>query len=104
MLQIEWKQKHKSEYGTWDKSILTPPSIKICPLFDEVKKGDIFTPLPPVCSNVTFWAIFFFLKASVKLFFVVFGATTALVMGFPYFRERGEENYLLLAISAVILL
>ena len=47
MLQIEWKQKHKSEHGTCDKKILTPPSIKICPLFDEAKKG-IFYP-PPSC-------------------------------------------------------
>ena len=40
---------------TCDKKILTPPSIKTCPLFDEAKKGDFFTPLPSVCSNVTFW-------------------------------------------------
>ena len=25
---------------------LTPPSIKICPLFDELKKGDFFYPPP----------------------------------------------------------
>ena len=31
ILQIVWKQKHKSEYGTCDKKILTPPT----PLFDE---------------------------------------------------------------------
>jgi len=42
---------------------LTPPSIKICPLFNEAKKGDFFTLLPPVASNVNFWAIIF-LKAS----------------------------------------
>ena len=42
---IEWKQKNKSEYGTCDKNILTihHPSIKICTLFDETKKG-IFLP------------------------------------------------------------
>ena len=39
-----WKQKHKSEHGTCDKKILTPPSIRICPLFDELKKGDFFLP------------------------------------------------------------
>ena len=58
-LQIVWKQKHKSEHGTWDKKILTPPPIKICPLFDEPKKGDFFTPLPPIWTNVSFSAIFF---------------------------------------------
>ena len=58
--EIEWKQKNKSEYGTCDKNNLTPLFIKICPLFDEAKKGDFFTPLPTVCSNVTFWAIIFF--------------------------------------------
>ena len=43
--EIEWKQKNKSEYGTCDKNILTihHPSIKICTLFDETKKG-IFLP------------------------------------------------------------
>ena len=59
MLQIVWKQKHQGEHGTCDKKILTPPSIKICLPFDEAKKGIFFTILPPVCSNVTFWAIFF---------------------------------------------
>ena len=38
MLQIEWKQKDKIEYGTFDKEILTPPSIGICPPFDELKQ------------------------------------------------------------------
>ena len=59
MLQIVWKQKHQSEHGTCDKKILTPPSIRICPLFGELKKGDFFTPLPPVWTNVSFSAIFF---------------------------------------------
>ena len=40
--EIEWKQKNKSQYGTCDKNILTPLSIKICPLFDEAKKGTFF--------------------------------------------------------------
>ena len=40
--EIEWKQKNKSQYGTCDKNILTPLSIKICPLFNEAKKGDFF--------------------------------------------------------------
>ena len=40
--QIVWKQKHKSEHGTCDKKILTPPSKRICPLFDELKKVDNF--------------------------------------------------------------
>ena len=47
MLQIEWRQKDKIEYGMCDKKILTPPSIKICPLFDELKDGDLFYPPPP---------------------------------------------------------
>ena len=59
-LQIVWNQKHKSEHGTCDKKIMTPPPIRICPLFDKLKKGDFFTPLPPVWTNVPFSAIFFF--------------------------------------------
>ena len=42
MLQIVWRQKHKNENGTWDKKNLTPPPIRICPLFDKLKKGDFF--------------------------------------------------------------
>ena len=42
MLQIDWKQRDKIEYGTCDKKILIPPSIRICPLFDELKKGEIY--------------------------------------------------------------
>ena len=64
-LQIVWKQKHKSEHGTWDKKILTPPPIRICPLFDEPKKGDFFTPLPPEWTNVSS-AFLIFLKASLN--------------------------------------
>ena len=45
MLQIVWKQKHQSEHGTCDKKVLTPPSIRMCPIFGELKKGDFFTPL-----------------------------------------------------------
>ena len=48
--QIVRRQKHKSEHGTCDKKILTPPSIKVSPLSDKAKKGDFFT-LPPVCSK-----------------------------------------------------
>ena len=44
MLQIVWKQKHQSEHGTCDKKILTSPSIKICPLFGELKKGIFMSP------------------------------------------------------------
>ena len=65
MLQIVWRQKHKNEHGTWDKKNLTPPPIRICPLFDELKKGDFFTPLPPIWTNVSFSAIFF-LNASLR--------------------------------------
>ena len=57
MLQIVWKQKHQSKHGTCDKKILTPPSIRICPLFGELNNGDFFTP-PPVWTNVSFSAIF----------------------------------------------
>ena len=60
MLKIVWKHKHQREHGTFDKNILTPPSIRICPLFGELKKGDFFTPLPPIWTNVSFSAIFFF--------------------------------------------
>ena len=59
MLQIVWKQKHQSEHGTCDKKILTPPSIRIFPLFGELKKGDFFTPLPLVWTKISFSAIFF---------------------------------------------
>ena len=59
-LQIVWKQKHKSEHGTCDKNILTPPliltppSIRICPLFGELI-WDFFHPPPscPVWTNVS---------------------------------------------------
>ena len=54
-----WRQKHKNEHGTWDKKNLTPPPIRISPLFDELKKGDFFTPLPLLWTNVSFSAIFF---------------------------------------------
>ena len=50
MLQIVWKHKHKSENGACVKNILTPPSIRICPLFDKLKKRDIFYP-PPSCMG-----------------------------------------------------
>ena len=47
MLQIVWKQKHQSGHGTCDKKILTPPSIRICPLFGELKKGIFLPPSLP---------------------------------------------------------
>ena len=70
MLQIVWKQKHQREHGTCDKKILTPPSIRICPLFDELKKGEFFTPLNPVWTNVSFSAIFFW-TASLSSFVTI---------------------------------
>ena len=48
------------EVSWYDKKIFTPPLIRICPLFDEPKKGDFFTPLPPIWTNVSSSAIFFF--------------------------------------------
>ena len=45
------------------KNILTPSSIKICPLFDEVKTGIVFTP-PPSCMFQCHLRFFLFLKAS----------------------------------------
>ena len=39
MLQIVWKQKLKSDYGTKQKKILNCPPKKRCPLFDELKKS-----------------------------------------------------------------
>ena len=58
MLQIEWKQKDKMEYGTCDKKILTPPFKRTNLLFDELKRG-FFKPPPPVWTNVSFSAKFF---------------------------------------------
>ena len=43
-LQIVWNQKHKSEHGTCDKKIMTPPPIRICPLFDKLKKENFLPP------------------------------------------------------------
>ena len=45
MLQIEWKQKEKIKYISCDEIILTSPSKRICPPFDELKKG-IYSPYP----------------------------------------------------------
>ena len=64
MLQIVWKQKHQREHGTCDKKILTPPSIRICPLFDELKKGDFFYPPPSHMDQCLLLSNFFFLNAS----------------------------------------
>ena len=60
MLQIVWKQKHQREHGTCDKKILTPPSIRICPLFDELKKGDFFYPPPSHMDQCLLPSNFFF--------------------------------------------
>ena len=65
VVKFSGNRKNKSEYGICDKDMLTPPSIKIYPLFDEAKKGDSFNPLPPVWTNVPISAIFF-LKASLN--------------------------------------
>ena len=61
-----WRQKHKNEHGTWDKKNLTPPPIRISPLFDELKKG-IFLP-PPSCMDQCLLLSNFFLKASLSKF------------------------------------
>ena len=52
----------ETQKWTWDmwQKDLTSPSIRICPLFDELKKGDFFYPLPPIWTNVSFSANFFF--------------------------------------------
>ena len=44
------------------------PPKEYVPFLMSWKKWIIFNPLPPVCSNVTFWAIFF-LKASLNIFY-----------------------------------
>ena len=75
LLPIVWKQKHQSEHRTCDKKILTPPSIRIFPLFGELKKDDFFTPLLPVWTNVSFSAIFFW-KASLILLVCDWSQTT----------------------------
>ena len=67
MLQIVWKQKHQSGHGTCDKKILTPPSIRICPLFGELKKGDFFYPPPSHMDQCLLLSNFFFLNASLKV-------------------------------------
>ena len=64
--QIVRRQKHKIEHGTCDKKFLTPPPIRICPLFDELKKGDFFYP-PPSCMDQCLLLSNFFLKASLSL-------------------------------------
>ena len=66
MLQIVWKQKHQSGHGTCDKKILTPPSIRICPLFGELKKGDYFYPPPSHMDQCLLLSNFFFLNASLN--------------------------------------
>ena len=62
MLQIVWKQKHQREHGTCDKKILTPPSIRICPLFGELKKGDYFYPPPSHMDQCLLLSNFFFFE------------------------------------------
>ena len=60
MLQIVWGQKHKNKHGTWDKKNLTPPPIRICPLFDELKKEDFFYPPPSRMDHCLLLSNFFF--------------------------------------------
>ena len=67
MIQIVWKQKHQSGHGTCDKKILTPPSIRICPLFGELKKGDYFYPPPSHMDQCLLLSNFFFLNASLSI-------------------------------------
>ena len=66
MLQIMWKQKLQSGHGTCDKKILIPPSIRICPLFGELKKGNFFYP-PPPCMDQCLLLSNFFLVASLNM-------------------------------------
>ena len=65
MLQIVWRQKHQREHGACDKKFLTPPSIRLCPLFDELKKGDFFPPSLPY-GPMSPSQQFFFLDASLR--------------------------------------
>ena len=65
-LQIVWNQKHKSEHGTCDKKIMTPPPIRICPLFDKLKNGDFYYPPPSCMDQCPLLSNFFFLKASLS--------------------------------------
>ena len=47
--EIEWKQKNKSQYGTCDKNILIPLSIKIhkdVPFLMKQKRGFFYLPTP----------------------------------------------------------
>ena len=55
-----WRQKHKNKHGTWDKKNLTPPPIRICPLFVEPKKGDFFYPPPSRMDQCLLLSNFFF--------------------------------------------
>ena len=48
---LVWKQKHQSQHGTCDKTIFTPPSRRMCPLFGELKKRKFFYPPPPVWTK-----------------------------------------------------
>ena len=67
MIQIVWKQKHQSGHGTCDKKILTPPSIRICPLFGELKKGDYFYPPPSHMDQCLLLSNFFFFECIPKI-------------------------------------
>ena len=50
--QIMRRPKHKIEHGTSDKKFLTPLPIRICPHFDELKKGDfLWIGLPGKTGN-----------------------------------------------------
>ena len=58
----------ETQKWTWDmgQKNLTPPPLRICPLFDELKKG-IFLPPPPSCMDQgLLLSKFFFLKASLN--------------------------------------
>ena len=54
------------EHGTCDKKILTPPSLRICPLFGELKKGDFFYPPSPLYGPMSPSQQFLFLLASLR--------------------------------------
>ena len=53
------KTKLNMEHGTCDKKTLTNPCIRICPIFNELKKGDFFTPTP-LYGPMSLSAIFLF--------------------------------------------
>ena len=54
----------KSEHGTCDIKILTPPPIRICPLFDEPQKRGAFLPPSPCMDQCPLLSNFW--KASLR--------------------------------------